>query len=926
MKTTNKQNRLLRAITVILMLVAWGCTGLYADSNIEILKKRYTSKRPLVVTGVWDLAPYEFQNEDGQPSGFFVDVTNTILNRLGIPHVFVLKERSTIAKNFSQRKADLRIGRSDGLDTSVVFSSKMSIYPFVMGVAYRRGTPPLHQFKKANALHKILLKDDGIGLEYAQKIGLPTNTYSIFSSGRNALQNIQTGRYAYMVWGKEQLKWYIREYGFTNIKVDNIDIMGKELRFLSHDRLLINVMEDQFARLAQTEELHQIAIKWFNPEKESDNDVTAYAIIVLMSLIILAMIIIFMDRKMKHKMSAVTRQSKLINSRIKYSLENTDIYVISMNVKSKHVTNIYRDLLPNKGITEEEYIQRCHLEDRPALLEMTESLKSGTITEATKDYRWNKGTPKEPSWYLLHDKTMAEYDANGKVTELICAITDITADQQRRQENQKLANEYRQIFEHSITGVAFYDAQGHFLDANTLLLNLCIGTYEGGSLLQTTNLFQIKAIRDSLEYQNLEEDLFICTNSYLPGQDKDMYQELCVRPILNSAGNLIYYFLSIRNITEERQTFILRKQEKKRLRQANEQIIQREEDIKFLFEKGDIRSWKADFTTNSFTVYKTPSEPYRTFSIDDYIKQVHEFQSFELKKVIQQLKQGLSYSITHKIRGLFSDDEDIHYYTFTVLPHTNEQGEVTSCFGLVRDITSLRNAEEKLKQETEQANDSGHLKSVFIANMSHEIRTPLNAIVGFSDLIQSMDSPEDRKEFIHIIRNNSDMLLRLINDILTSSSIDSRDLKIEKKTEDFSHNFDDLCIQLERRVTIPDVTFIKDNPTKQLIIVLDQARINQVITNFVTNAVKYTQKGHIKVGYRQQDHGIYIYCEDTGAGIPKEQQAKVFERFVKLNDYIQGTGLGLAICKSIAEACGGKIGVNSEVGKGSTFWIWIPEK
>lgn len=150
-------------------------------------------------------------------------------------------------------------------------------------------------------------------------------------------------------------------------------------------------------------------------------------------------------------------------------------------------------------------------------------------------------------------------------------------------------------------------------------------------------------------------------------------------------------------------------------------------------------------------------------------------------------------------------------------------------------------------------------------------------------------------------------------------------LYIEITDVDFAQVFNDICQTLAQRVQEPGVAFIVDNPYDSFPTRLDKGRMQQVITNFVTNAVKYTHEGHIKVGYRYEDGGIYMYCEDTGAGIPKDKQASVFERFVKLNDFIQGTGLGLSICKSIADRCNGKIGVDSEgEGKGSTFWIWIP--
>jgi signal transduction histidine kinase len=218
------------------------------------------------------------------------------------------------------------------------------------------------------------------------------------------------------------------------------------------------------------------------------------------------------------------------------------------------------------------------------------------------------------------------------------------------------------------------------------------------------------------------------------------------------------------------------------------------------------------------------------------------------------------------------------------------------------------------------------MKAAFLANMTHEIRTPLNAIVGFSDLLPVVDSHEDRMEFIRIIRNNCDMLMRLINDILEASNV-GQSLAIKPETVDFAKVFDDICQTLQQRVDEAGVLFIKDNPYDTYTATLDKGRIQQVLTNFTTNAIKYTHEGHIKVGYREQDGGIYFYCEDTGAGIPKDKQAAVFERFVKLNDFVQGTGLGLSICKAIAERCEGKIGVTSEgEGHGSTFWLWIPKK
>ena len=174
------------------------------------------------------------------------------------------------------------------------------------------------------------------------------------------------------------------------------------------------------------------------------------------------------------------------------------------------------------------------------------------------------------------------------------------------------------------------------------------------------------------------------------------------------------------------------------------------------------------------------------------------------------------------------------------------------------------------------------------------------------------------------------MLLRLINDILEASDM-GQSLTFTPKPIDLAREFDDICQTLSQRVQSTDVQFLKDNPYDTCPVTLDKDRLQQVLTNFVTNAVKYTTTGHIRLGYRQEmremKNGLYFYCEDTGAGIPKEKQSSVFERFVKLNEFVQGTGLGLSICKAIVDKSGGEIGVTSEgEGCGSTFWFWIPKR
>lgn len=251
------------------------------------------------------------------------------------------------------------------------------------------------------------------------------------------------------------------------------------------------------------------------------------------------------------------------------------------------------------------------------------------------------------------------------------------------------------------------------------------------------------------------------------------------------------------------------------------------------------------------------------------------------------------------------------------------EGRKPLLIGISWDITNLQNIEQELIKARIKAEQSDRLKSAFLANMSHEIRTPLNAIVGFSQLLPAAETTEEKKLYSGIINQNSDILLQLINDILDLSKIEAGTLEYIKRPMNLGEVCRTIYAVHKERVK-EGVTLVFDNVDENLFIEGDQNRIMQVITNFLTNASKFTYAGEIRLGFERTDKNIRVYVKDTGIGIEPEKVDHVFERFVKLNSFAQGTGLGLSICQMIIEKIGGEIGVTSELGKGSTFYFTIP--
>ena len=262
--------------------------------------------------------------------------------------------------------------------------------------------------------------------------------------------------------------------------------------------------------------------------------------------------------------------------------------------------------------------------------------------------------------------------------------------------------------------------------------------------------------------------------------------------------------------------------------------------------------------------------------------------------------------------------------TNVVVNQFKPENGVIELIGINYDITALKETESKLTDATEKAETADRLKSAFLANMSHEIRTPLNAIVGFSSLLVQEENPEEREQYMAIVEENNELLLQLISDILDLS-------KMEAGTFDFVERELDVNLLCEDMVRVmklkakPGVEVVFDRHLPECVIASDRNRLNQVIANFINNAIKFTATGSIRLGYDRIDAGhLRFYVADTGIGIMQEKQTEIFDRFVKLNSFVHGTGLGLSISKSIVEQLGGTIGVESEPGKGACFWFTLP--
>jgi PAS domain-containing protein len=909
-----KQYRKHSTYTFLLSVLFLWTAPAHAD-----LKEKYTEQNPLTVVCDRDFAPFEFFDDNGHPAGLNVDVISRILQFLDIPHTFVMREWHQASSMFENRQADLIFGPQANFPDTLCYASTNVFSTYRLQVAYRKGTPPLKHMADLSPSDTLVLKENDYGYVYITSHPHPDFQIKLLTP-REALASINSGHYKYFIWGAIPMKLKVSEKFNHNIEFCDIDIPAAAMHAVAHDPELINAIDDVYARFEQMGQLKPIHDHWLHPERVHD-DSSPLAFIIIGVALAVALVVLILNNVIRLRVRKSVKEAADVNHIKELALSLSDLYVMEVDLATNHISNYHGDLLPSKGVTIKQLYQKVHPDDIPPLREGAQKLRAGEIRHHTMTLRWNNGTDDVPVWRYLKGHSVID---SKRRDYLFITAKDVTREVEGEKADRDVAKKYQAIFDTNVIAMSFYDVNGKFIDLNDNMRNLCNFDENSEKYFRKVSLFDTELIRGDYPPGSREE-FHICQHMRYPDLGLDRYIEFRISPTLNDDGSFLYYIVTARDVTEERVAHLRLKEMDARLRETAEATSIFERQLHYLLDKSDMYVWWFDLPTHHIRFSRSLQKAEFSMSREEYINSMAEDDRADAdRNLMEVMMKGKDFNTVHRFVGKTPISEKPSWFALSGVPWMDGEGKLAGYFGIVRNVTQLMETQEQLRRETCRAEQSGLMKSAYLANLSHEIRTPLNAIVGFSDLLQIIKNRKERQEFIRIIRNNCDMLLRLINDILEASNM-GQALAIKPQEVDFAQVFRDVCQTLAQRVTEPSVQFIADHPYDTFPACVDKGRIQQVITNFVTNAVKYTHEGHIRVGYREKDNGIYIYCEDTGAGIPKDKQAAVFERFVKLNDNIKGTGLGLAICSAIAERSGGTIGVTSEgLGHGSTFWIWIP--
>lgn len=481
----------------------------------------------------------------------------------------------------------------------------------------------------------------------------------------------------------------------------------------------------------------------------------------------------------------------------------------------------------------------------------------------------------------------------------------------------ELLQRYMVLFNNTTVGTHVYDGEGYLLAANKASCDI-LGVKDCEQMIDSqVNIFDNPVLKPHLDQYHPESSIFIEDIDFVKLSKikyfKDCtrrghaYLELRMTPVFDNEHNLSAIILNLTDVTKNQNLVV---------------ALQNYADkMKFIFSSSGVETWEF-FPETETCSWDSIKGHIDMESKDMVLIMADQNDRKQIEDIFAQMKERTvdKFSLTVKVNGQNA------YRSVEGTAVRNEEGEIMHYSGVSHDITDLISIQNRLEEEKEKAQRADKLKSAFLTNMSHEIRTPLNSIIGFSQMLPTIEDEITRQKVIDVIMTNNDLLLHLINNILDLSKIEAGVVEINETDIDISECIQNLSHSFFYEAKQDAPNLILDLSERNFIIKSDKKLLTQILYNLLNNAYKFTKRGYIKISFNPEDDGVYISVEDTGIGIQQERFDMIFNSFEQIDGFTQGVGLGLSICKANVKLLKGKIGLRSTFGIGSTFWIWLPLK
>lgn len=599
-------------------------------------------------------------------------------------------------------------------------------------------------------------------------------------------------------------------------------------------------------------------------------------------------------------------------------------------------------MLSEDGTVEETFspIEFSHLYQHDDFEEMRQhvlNIRDGQEKEATCHVRGRRLEDGSRRTYLVNIRIL-DYDTSGHPKTIIGLQHDITEKMEQQQNVNKLLSLYHTFFDSSAIDMMYYDKDGTLKDLNAKACET-FGVKDRQALLARGLNIKVMPAYANLDTSNIDGYRMTSITDIKKYRDKygvnipevsltgKIYYDTIMSPILDKEGRIEGIYTAGHNINEMVESYHRQQESTRKLQETTRHIQDYIDNINLALRVSEVRLMNYKPDTHELEISNDlNTERLRLTQVRCMAIVAQEFRP-HVANLLRKMDRRENTRIDVTMRTLLHDDKGREVWlTLSIIPMVSADGTVDHYFGMCRNETDMVETAAALKEESLKAQETELLKDTFLQNMSHEIRTPLSAVVGFAELLGSDHAAEDEQVFIDLIKQNSNQLLQLVNDVLFVSRLDAHMVEINKQQVDFAMLFDGWC-HMGFGQCQTGVEVVVENPYHHLVVDIDDTNLGIVVQRLCNNAATSTREGYIRAKYEYRHGGLVISIEDSSPGIDEASVKKAFERFVRdSNGEYTGTGLSLPIVKELTEQMGGIIDFQSEPGRGSTVWVSIPCK
>ena len=878
----------------------------------------FSTSHPLIYEDVWDLWPYSFLNDNGEPDGFSVDLVRLIMKELDIPYIIRLKPSSEAFRDLKSGKSDLMLGLAVGFHDEFGKFSKNAVTLFTQSVVTPKNKEVVIKRFRDLSKHKVIVCDSSLAYHLMLEYGWGENAIPVGDMSE-AIQEVSAKEEGQILWNTLSLKWLMQRYHIDNLELTPVNMQHGQYKFMSNNQQLLDKLDEAYTRLYTNDKIQPLQDKWFYPERQDMEESEGLWYLLGGGLLLLVFMAVYgisyhiQNRKIK--LENVKR-----NNRLALILQTSQVHIWTYNIKTNQFSWHNDNGQVAYTYSMEEFSQRYSHEDFVSLKSALDKLADTRKTdEEEKEIELNlrakdveDGDTNDRDYHIV--LSVLSRDKKGNPDVIIGTKKDVTEEQQQKRLDEERTLRYWSIFYTPILGIILFDKDGRLVNINPKACDI-FGCNAEETIDQGVN---IRSMLD-IDIQDLED-----VNGYQATQHvgHDMITEFRLMTIHDDAGDMLGVFAFCRDITMSESNKDLEQENQKKIDALHDEQRQYTEMLNATISDTDIRQVTYSPDSHTLTIYRGTDTIQHALTQTRCMTLVDEQSQRQAMRLLSNMDDYEDKVIEYNIRTTLrsTGGRPLMLY-FHLEPFHDNDGKVKEYRGMLRDISEMDWIERQMELQTAKVQEVEKTKNSFVKNMVQEIRNPMNAIVKHVAQINDNSPSPNEAELREVIQQNADYLLHIVDNILYLSRLEARMVEINRKPQNFAELFESQCATGWEKFMNADTNYIVENPYEQLTVDIDAENLGHVIQQVTCNAAQHTKRGTVRARYDYIGRRLIISVDDTGEGIPEAELARIQE---ELGGAHNTKGLGLTITKELVSQMGGTFEISSEEGSGTTIYIMIP--